>query len=435
MKWIVALVSIITMIIGSAVAMNQASVPPKFGIPWGNSAGSAYIRSIPSNSQIGITNCAASLTDGFPPLTFTPGASGGCPPFGQDFNGILKQLSQWSQWSGAGAAPLYDSGFSSSIGGYPSGATLSNASTPGCYWVSTVDANLSNPDSSGANWNSSCPGGGIAGASLGSANAQVINTGTPIVLVNGARITFQAGFTNTGSMTFRYLSLSAIPVLRRSQLGLSATVGGEVVINQTVTLVYNATATAYECQSCGSARVGQISDFAGSTVPAGTLAADGSCVTTTSYPDLFAVIGSGYGSCIAGSFAIPDLRGTVSASPDNFGSNGNAGRLNAACSAVDTTIGGRCGTQQTNLSSVNQLPQFTPSGTNSNSTVTSNQSLIANANNGSSSRFITTGNSDGPVAMGTAAAQTFIGNAIGSASPSPFSIVQPTIMIPKVIQY
>lgn len=435
MKRIVALVSVISMIIGTAVAMNQASVPPKFGIPWGNSAGSAYVRSIPSNSQIGIQNCAASLTDGFPPLTFTPGASGGCPPFGQDFNGILKQLSQWSQWNGAGAAPLYDSGFASAIGGYPSGATLANASTPGCYWVSTVDANGSNPDSSGANWNSSCPGGGIGGTSLGSANAQVINGGTPIVLTNGAKITFQAGFTNSGNTTFKYNSLSAIQVLRRTQLGLSAMVGGEIVLNQTVTLVYNATATAYECQSCGSARVGQISDFAGSTAPAGTLAADGSCVSATTYAELLTVIGNGYGSCTPGSFALPDLRGTVSASPDNFGSNGNANRLNAACSGVDTTIGGRCGTQQTSLSNVNQLPQFTPSGTNSNSTVTSIQSLIATANNGSTSRFITTGNSDGPVAMGTAAAQTFTGVAVGSASPSPFSIVQPTIMIPKVIQY
>jgi len=52
----------------------------------------------PQASQIGITNCAASLTDGFPPLTFVPVAQGGCPPFGSDFNGILRQITQWSQW-------------------------------------------------------------------------------------------------------------------------------------------------------------------------------------------------------------------------------------------------------------------------------------------------------------------------------------------------
>lgn len=133
--------------------MQQSQSPPKFGIPWANGAGAAYINSIPQNSQIGIKNCAASLTDGFPPLTFTPSGAGGCPPFGQDFNGILKQLSQWNQWQSAGGPVFYDGTFSTNIGGYPNGAKLMSAVTPGTVWMSTADNNTTNPDtSSAANW-------------------------------------------------------------------------------------------------------------------------------------------------------------------------------------------------------------------------------------------------------------------------------------------
>jgi Chaperone of endosialidase len=139
-----------------AMALSQSAVPTKFNIPWGNGAAVPYIRTIPQASQIGIQNCAASLTDGFPPLTFTPSNSGGCPPFGADFNGILKQITQWQQWQAAGGPILYDAGFQSAIGGYPKSSQLTNATTPGCYWISTIDANGSDPDTGGANWIKSC---------------------------------------------------------------------------------------------------------------------------------------------------------------------------------------------------------------------------------------------------------------------------------------
>lgn len=135
------------------VALQQSASPPKFDIPWANSAGVPYIRSIPVPSQIGIQNCAASLTDGWPPLTFTPAGAGGCPPFGADFNGILKQISQWSQWQAAGGPIFYDSAFATSgANGYPNGAIVQSTIVPGDFWLSTADNNTSNPDVSGANW-------------------------------------------------------------------------------------------------------------------------------------------------------------------------------------------------------------------------------------------------------------------------------------------
>src|SRR6185437_15933104 len=130
--------------------MQASSVPAKFPIPWANSAGGGFVRPIPTASQIGIQNGAASLTDGFPPLNATPIASGGVPPFMQDTNGILKQITQWLQWTQAGAPVAWDSTFSSEIGGYPQGAIVASATVAGKFWLSTADNNTSNPDLGGA---------------------------------------------------------------------------------------------------------------------------------------------------------------------------------------------------------------------------------------------------------------------------------------------
>lgn len=147
---LVALVLQIT----SVFALDQSSIPPKFSSYWGVNAGSTYIRSIPTTSQIGIQNCAASLPDGFPPLTFVPAGAGGCPPFGSDFNGILRQITQWSQWQGAGGPVFYDAAFSTSILGYPKSAMLMSSVVPGNIWMSTVDGNQTNPDdpATSLNW-------------------------------------------------------------------------------------------------------------------------------------------------------------------------------------------------------------------------------------------------------------------------------------------
>ncbi len=132
--------------------MQDSNIPVKFVIPWGNGAGAPYIRTIPVNSQIGINNGYASLTDGFVPLNMQPVASGGIPPFGQDMNGILKQITQSDQWMQAGGNFPFDASFQSSISGYPKGAIVPSVVYPGVSWLSLVDNNLSNPDTGGDNW-------------------------------------------------------------------------------------------------------------------------------------------------------------------------------------------------------------------------------------------------------------------------------------------
>lgn len=132
--------------------MLAASVPAKFPIPWASAAGAGFIRPIPEASQIPVQAGAASLTDGFPPDCFSPIGAGGTPPWGEDFNGILNQITLWNQWQAAGAPIYYDGSFSASIGGYPAGAILPRAGFFGDAWISAVDSNTSNPDTGGANW-------------------------------------------------------------------------------------------------------------------------------------------------------------------------------------------------------------------------------------------------------------------------------------------
>lgn len=131
--------------------MKAINIPTRIQLPFGNGAGGGFIRTVPVASQIGIQNGAASYTDGFPPLTFQPVASGGVPPFGQDMNGVLNQISAWSRWYAAGGARAWDSAFSTAIGGYPQGSIIS-ALIPGSQWISTVDDNVTNPDTGGAGW-------------------------------------------------------------------------------------------------------------------------------------------------------------------------------------------------------------------------------------------------------------------------------------------
>lgn len=133
--------------------MKASDIPTKFQIPFANSAGGSFIRPIPVASQIGIQNGAASLTTGFPPDTFISLVAGGTPPFGADFNGLLNQSTAWDRWYSAGGPLKYDSVFSAVIGGYAQGAVVASNVLLGKLWLSLVDDNTTDPDStSSANW-------------------------------------------------------------------------------------------------------------------------------------------------------------------------------------------------------------------------------------------------------------------------------------------
>lgn len=107
----------------------------------------------PVTSQIAVLNGAASLTDGFVPLNMSTVA--GVPPFGIDMNGILFIISSWAAFFAAGQYPLYDATLQAAMGGYAQGARVQQAANPLEFWVSTVNGNMTDPDTGGAGWVSS----------------------------------------------------------------------------------------------------------------------------------------------------------------------------------------------------------------------------------------------------------------------------------------
>lgn len=129
--------------------MNSSQAPALFELAWASAAGSSFVRTIPNTSSS--TPGAASLETGFPPLNFESTDAGGIPPFGQDFNGILKWITQWIMWQQSGGLPGYDAAQSAAIGGYFLGATLISADGTH-WWRSTVENNVTDPDTGGAGW-------------------------------------------------------------------------------------------------------------------------------------------------------------------------------------------------------------------------------------------------------------------------------------------
>ncbi|GJD63741.1 hypothetical protein [Methylobacterium frigidaeris] len=205
--------------------MQQSQAPAKFPVPFGNSAGPSYIRDVPQESQVGINDGAASLETGFPPKNFQPVGSGGVPPFGQDMNGILKRITQWSRWQAAGATNLWDSAFATAIGGYPRGAVL-GSTTPGLLWVSVADNNLTNPDGINADgWRAVLTDAAVPSTALVRAGADTSGTANQIVIpavapaLNGLQ-NYQVfeiipNVSVTGSTTVRLASYEPIPLKRR----------------------------------------------------------------------------------------------------------------------------------------------------------------------------------------------------------------------------
>ncbi|POS10238.1 phage tail protein [Burkholderia gladioli] len=133
--------------------MQSTQSPTLVPLPF---AANGQKNTIPEASQISITPGAASLNDGFPPLTMIPRASGGIAPSGFDFNGILNLITQSIRWAHGGGTYTWNSGFASdsNVGGYPKGSVLARADLTG-FWLNTVENNATNPDAtdgSAAGW-------------------------------------------------------------------------------------------------------------------------------------------------------------------------------------------------------------------------------------------------------------------------------------------
>lgn len=103
---------------------------------------------------------------------------------------------------------------------------------------------------------------------------------------DGKTVVFHNVGTFPGVFTFQdTLSTAA------NRFAFGVTLGG----GQSMTLVYDATSALWRASSLPPGPVGQIIPFAGGTVPAGTLARDGSNISRTTYAALFNEVGTPWG--------------------------------------------------------------------------------------------------------------------------------------------
>lgn len=223
--------------------MQLSDIPAWFAKRFAADATGTYVRAVPATTA---DPAAASMTLGFPPATFTPIGAGGVPMDGRDLNGILNYLSAWSQWSGVGGPAPWSSVISAAAGGYPLGAVVLSGTVTGRQYQSTVNNNVTNPDTGGAGWR--------------------------ILVTQPAT----AGETTAGTSDERVIT----------PLRLAAALAGL------------------------AASPGQVSWFARPTAPTGWLKANGAEISRTAYAPLFDAIGTYWGVGNGSTtFNIPDLRG------------------------------------------------------------------------------------------------------------------------------
>ena len=112
----------------------------------------------------------------------------------------------------------------------------------------------------------------------------------------------------------------------------------------------------------GAVPAGAVMPFAGSTEPAGWLLCYGQTVSRTVYAQLFAAIGTTYGSGDGSTtFALPDLRGRVVAGQDDMGGT-SANRLTnpaATTGGIDGDVLGGTGGSETHTLTTAQMPSHT----------------------------------------------------------------------------
>jgi hypothetical protein len=214
--------------------------------PFAATATGSYINVIPDSDPGG---GLASYELGFPPLTFTPLGSGGQPPFGADFNGILNAATANLQWLQAGLLFTFQASLSTALSGYPAGALVPSADFS-TVWISKAGSNTHDPATLaniGTYW---FPAIGEATVGLiriaavsGSANAIVLTSSiNPAPMGGGTAIEqalfFVVGTTNTSTVTVAVDGAPAVAL--HNNVGAALT-SGDLIAGTLHQVIYNGT--------------------------------------------------------------------------------------------------------------------------------------------------------------------------------------------------
>jgi microcystin-dependent protein len=150
---------------------------------------------------------------------------------------------------------------------------------------------------------------GWGGTGSGSANAQTV-TVTGFSNVNGQTFYYVPSVTNTGPLTLSVNGGPAVAVVKATPTGSTLLSGSEVYAGSVTGVTYVAATGQFNLVTNNNTLTGypgEVRTFAYASCPAGWLNADGTSVSASTYPNLFAVLGTTWGVS-AGNVVLPNFQ-------------------------------------------------------------------------------------------------------------------------------
>ena len=178
----------------------------------------------------------ATWSDGFPNVTMQPIESGGLPPKGMDFNGILNALSATIVHMQKGNLFYFDKAYCDAFGGYQKGAILL-ADNGTKVFISVADKNTNNPNQNPQSWEV------IAGIGLNAASASKLFEGRNIggVFFDGTQDIDLPGVNKPGNQNTSGNANTATKLQTARKITLNGAVAGSCSFNGEGDAVINTT--------------------------------------------------------------------------------------------------------------------------------------------------------------------------------------------------
>lgn len=232
---------------------------------------------------------------------------------------------------------------------------------------STVNDSARNMMASIAKWRDDFAGSIVTSGGSAAYTAATSQVFDSLAHLNGQIITFTAHTTNTGSgCSLNVDGLGAKNIRSATGIDLPA---GTLIAGTPYTVLYNNSDQIFYLHNFFgqpySIPIGATIDYWLPTAPNSSFVFPyGQAISRTTYATLFAAMGTTYGGGDGSTtFNLPDLRGRVTASPDNMGGGVDPARLaSGALAGVRNSIGG-AGGEATHLLTTAEMPSHTHANT------------------------------------------------------------------------